>query len=618
MPSDVSHARRVLIVEDNPADAELIEDLLSEGVAHVYRLERVGTLAVAVARLSDLEADAVLLDLRLPDGVGVECVSAVRARAQRVPIVVLTGLENEELALACIAAGAQDYISKHEMRGQNLDRAIGYAMARVREMTERQRADALHAQLAAIVEAASDAIIVVNRAGAVRYQNRSALALLSGGPDEVVRHVLSAGKGGGTIELTLQRQEDSRVCELRIREVEWQGEAAFVASLRDVTLLRKLDERLLQAQRMEAIGCLTGGIAHDFNNLLSIIMGSLELAVPGEPDCAELIQDALEAAARGGSLTRSLLAFARRQSLEPKQLVVNDVIADIVRLLRRTLGQNIAIGLHMDPDSWPIFVDPVQLEACVFNLANNARDAMPRGGKLTIRLRNCKAGEGTGRDEASLSGDHVLLEVADTGTGMPPAVVRRIFEPFFTTKDQGRGTGLGLSMVFGFVRQSGGHIVVDSEQGKGSVFRLFFPREAIRGEAEADQQAEQLPLGRGQVVLVVDDDPHLRRLAMLHLGELDYRAISAADAAEALMLLDQEAVDLLLTDIVMPGKEDGVELAKQVLWRWPKLKVVLTSGFAGQGLDGRLGPLAGALRFLNKPYRQRELAQVIRRALEAP
>ncbi len=616
MPDDMTGARRVLIVEDNPADAELIAELLSEGVPHAYRLERAGTLALAVARLPELAADAVLLDLRLPDGVGVECISAIRACAQRVPIVVLTGMENEAVALACIAAGAQDYISKHEMRGQSLDRAIGYAMARIREVTERQRADALHAQLAAIVEAASDAIMVINRAGVVRYQNHSARNFLEGTPPSLPGDLLALARSRETVELTVKRNGESRVCELRTRELDWHGEAALVASLRDVTALRQLDERLIQAQRMEAIGQLTGGIAHDFNNLLSIITGSLELADPAEPDCRELIEDALQAATRGASLTRSLLAFARRQSLEPKTLAVNDMVAEVVRLLRRTLGQDIAIVLHMAEDSWPIVVDPVQLEACLFNLANNARDAMPGGGRLVIRLQNVQVGESMGA-QAPPAGDYLLIEVADTGSGMPPEVTRRVFEPFFTTKEPGRGTGLGLSMVFGFIRQSGGHIALESRPGEGATFRLYFPRAARDDTAGKDAATEQPHLGRGKVVLVVDDDPQLRRLAMLHLGELDYKAIAAADAAEALMLLEQEPVDLLLTDIVMPGRQDGVELAKQALWRWPKLKVVLTSGFAGQNLDQRLAPFAAAMRFLAKPYRRLELARVLRQALDS-
>ncbi len=352
---------------------------------------------------------------------------------------------------------------------------------------------------------------------------------------------------------------------------------------RDISDREETDKRLRQAQRMDAIGQLTGGLAHDFNNLLGIIIGNLDLLrLKGGIDTEqeELIGDAREAALRGADLTSRLLAFARRQPLQPERLAINALVAGTVGLLARTLGENIPITVDLADDLWPVLVDRAQLEASLVNLATNARDAMPRGGRLMITTANRSLdAEYVAAHSELAAGDYVMIEVSDTGTGMPSELLSQVFEPFFTTKEPGRGTGLGLSMVFGFVKQSGGHINVYSEPGQGTTFRLYLPRDLAGSAIAAPPPETASPTAGGsETVLVVEDNEGMRRITRRQLTSLGYRVIEAASAAAALRLLEAENVALLFTDIVMPGEMDGVELARTAMVRWPALKVVLTSG----------------------------------------
>jgi signal transduction histidine kinase len=393
----------------------------------------------------------------------------------------------------------------------------------------------------------------------------------------------------------------------------------WLADLRvDITDRKETEHQLVQAQKMEAIGNLTGGMAHDFNNLLGIIIGNLDLArgqVEGEIE--ELVSDAHEAAWRGADLTRRLLAFARRQPLHPEPIKVNDLIANTVRLLRPLLGETIEISLQLADGLWPATADPAQLESSLANLATNARDAMPKGGRLIISTANRQLdADYAGSHVDVTEGDYVMIEVGDTGCGMSPTTVERIFEPFFTTKDRGKGTGLGLSMVFGFLRQSGGHINVYSELGAGTTFRLYLPRAAGSALTVEDKPVTALAQGAGEIILVVEDNPEVRRVVMRQLSGLGYRAIETGSGPEALEVLAREPVDLLLTDIMMPGGLDGVDLAKIAIEKWPTLKVVLTSGFPEARIDIE-SEMLRSLRLLSKPYSRVELATVLRSSLDS-
>jgi PAS domain S-box-containing protein len=394
----------------------------------------------------------------------------------------------------------------------------------------------------------------------------------------------------------------------------------FVMALEDLTQRHTLEAQLRQAQKMEAIGQLTGGLAHDFNNLLLVILGNLGLlAETLPPDDEEALincTEARDAALRGAALIRSLLAFARRQPLRPERIDVNILIGNQMVLLRRTLGERIEIATDLSPGLWPVMVDAAQLEAALVNLATNARDAMPKGGRLTIATRNRRLDEDyAARHPEVTPGDHAVIEVSDTGTGMSGEVIAHIFEPFFTTKERGAGTGLGLSMVFGFIKQSGGHISVDSEVGVGTTFRLFLPRVRDPQRPEEEMPAAAVPLGRGEKILLVEDSDSIRRLATRMLTQLGYAATPVSNVADALAYLsDGRAVDLLFTDIVMPGKSDGLDLAAAVRERWPSVKILLTSGFPDN--EGRHDLADFDLPLLGKPYQREELARAVRAVLD--
>ncbi len=394
----------------------------------------------------------------------------------------------------------------------------------------------------------------------------------------------------------------------------------FVAVLRDITDQLRTESQLRHALRMESIGQLTGGIAHDFNNLLAVIIGNLDLAKEQTGDAPALrkqLDSALGAALRGAGLVHRLLAFASRQALTPVAVDLNRHIPDMIAMLRRALGDHIAIRVSLQPHLWTARVDPSIIDDALLNLAINARDAMPQGGTLTIETENVQLDrEYAARDVEAMPGDYVMIAVSDTGTGMPPDVIERAFEPFFTTKAAGKGSGLGLSMVYGSVKQSGGHVEIYSEPNHGTTVKLFLPRSADAARAAPEPRHSPLPRG-SETVLIAEDNAALRETAEQMLRELGYRVHAVADGPAGLDWLDRGAhVDLLLTDVIMPGGLSGYELADAAEKRRPGLKVLLTTGYAEASV--RSGPEDAKRLVLNKPYSFATLAQVLRRVLDPP
>jgi PAS domain S-box-containing protein len=391
------------------------------------------------------------------------------------------------------------------------------------------------------------------------------------------------------------------------------------AFIRDITQRRAAEEQLIQAQKMESVGQLTGGIAHDFNNMLTVITGTIEILADGVkdiPHLAKVTQLISEAADRGARLTSSLLAFARKQPLQPAEIDVNELICEAVRLLSPTLGKQIEIETALSADAWPAFVDSSQLTSALVNLAINARDAMPLGGKLSLATSNVTLGVAEAvAGGVERAGDYVAIEVRDTGTGMPQSILDRIFDPFFSTKEVGQGSGLGLSMVFGFVKQSGGSVEVRSAEGCGTSFRIYLPKadtSALRPPAQDEQPAR----GGHETILCVEDDCKIRDYVTIQLESLGYKVIVAANADEALATVGQGAAfDLLFTDIVMPGSMNGRQLAETMMAGRPSLRVLFTSGYADGAipLQGRVGY---GIPLLTKPYRRAELARMLRRCLD--
>lgn len=383
----------------------------------------------------------------------------------------------------------------------------------------------------------------------------------------------------------------------------------------DVTERLKMEERLREVQRMEAIGQLTGGLAHDLNNYLAVIMGNLDLLAEspqGATETPTLIEAALGGALRAAELTRSLLAFSRRQPLNPGILDVGRRIGDIARLLRRAVGEKVVLDVRVAPGLWPVEIDGAQLDSAIVNLANNARDAMPKGGTLVVVVRNAPSGAAE-----QPAGDHVLIEMIDNGRGMDEATLARAFEPFFSTKGLGHGTGLGLSMVHGFVHQSGGEIRLVSIQDKGTTVQLFLPR-TLRRVAAAASPTGGVALAKGtESILVVEDHADVRAMVVAQVTSLGYRVVEAESGDAALALLEARAgeFDLVITDMMMPGKVDGLALARIARERWPRLAMLLTTGFADVDDAGDGKPME--FDVLRKPYRKADIARALRATLAA-
>jgi PAS domain S-box-containing protein len=394
-----------------------------------------------------------------------------------------------------------------------------------------------------------------------------------------------------------------------------------LAMLTDVTEQRQAEQALHQAQKMEAVGQLTGGVAHDFNNLLTVVLGSLQILASelrDHPTAPELIEAATKAARRGAELNRTLLAFSRRQRLAPAAVAVKDLIEGMAGMLDRTLGEHIQVMVHSRANLPAAMADPAQLETALLNLAVNARDAMGDGGTLTIETASTYLDEHYASLEADVRpGPYVLIAVSDTGTGMTPEVRRRAFEPFFTTKETGKGSGLGLAMVYGFVKQSGGHLKIYSEAGHGTTVKIYLPTcdGTIESVASALATMQPNPTGN-ETILVVEDEEDVRALVCRLLAGLGYHVLKAGDGKTALELLQREpAIALLFTDVVLPGGMNGPELARNAHQLAPNIKVLYTSGYTGNAIQ-QLDALGSDVSLLSKPYRIEELARKVRNALD--
>jgi len=391
----------------------------------------------------------------------------------------------------------------------------------------------------------------------------------------------------------------------------------------DVTQQRSLEEQLRQAQKLEAVGQLTGGVAHDFNNLLTVVLGNLELAQEHlQPDspAGESAAQAAEAALRGATLTQRLLAFSRKQPLRPQPLDVRRIVAGMDDLLRRALGETIVIEVVNAAGLWRCQADPAQIENTILNLAINARDAMPAGGRLRIETSNARIDDECAAHRAEVKpGQYVLLAVTDTGTGMPPEIVRQVFDPFFSTKERGRGTGLGLSMVYGFVKQSGGHVAIYSEAGEGTTVKVYLPRAASdQPEVAPEESLDAVPRGQGEQILVVEDDASVRALTVSFLQTLGYRTCEAADAAAGLEALGKAPdVRLLLSDVILPGGSSAPDLTREAKRRRPDLRVLFMSGYTENTIVHN-GRLDRGVELLEKPFTRAELARKVREVLDAP
>ena len=502
---------------------------------------------------------------------------------------------------------------------------------------------AREAHLRSILDTVPEAMIVIDATGSVTSFSAAAAQLFGYRHEEVVGqnvkmlmpepyrgehdgyigHYLRTGEariiGYGRVVKGLTKDGAIFPMELAVGEARSDGQRIFTGFIRDLTSRQKMEEELRQSQKIEAIGQLTGGLAHDFNNLLTVITGNLEMLEMSLKDSnqRELLKDAQDAAQDGAKLTGQLLAFGRRQPLNPKPTDLAPLISNFSELLRRTLGESIELHIRVTGSGNLCVVDAPQLQNALLNLAINARDAMPRGGKLTIDISRTRLDVDYAQMYPDIrTGRYVLVAVTDTGSGMSEEVRQRAFEPFFTTKPTGAGTGLGLSMVYGFVKQSGGHIQIYSELEQGTSVRIFLPLvEAVQTSGElAPGAGEMDAMPRGsETILVVEDDARVRRVTTARLRSLGYEVIEADNGAAAFALLAAyPKIAMIFTDVVMPGGMNGDELAEAALAAKPDLKVLFTSGYAEPAV-ARQGLRVGA--WLKKPYTAAELAEKVREIL---
>jgi PAS domain S-box-containing protein len=549
------------------------------------------------------------------------------------------------LVVVLMREGRQLASSLTESRAANLSLEAAVAERTEHLLAAQDEMRVSTAVLKNTVQSMAEAVLVIDPRGDIVLSNPAAERLLSYTPGTNVsdlRTLFDVFHVDGTTPLRVDEFPAPRVLrgeefveqEIVLRPVRGGSQLHLVVSgstlrekdgtiagaalvYHDISTWREAERKLMESQKLEAIGKLTGGVAHDFNNMLTVITGTTETLVARlkhQPELAAVARLIDDAAERCAELIKHLLAFARKQALQPHNVDINKAVLDIAKLLRPTLGQQIEIATVLARDVKAAHIDPSQLANAVLNMAINARDAMPEGGKLLLETSNVVLDEiYVAANPDTQAGPYVMLAISDTGSGMPPEVRDRVFEPFFTTKDVGKGTGLGLSMVYGFVKQSGGHIRLDSEEGVGTTFRLYLP--PAQGQAETLTASNAATSGGTETILVVEDDSLVRSFVTTQLQSLGYKTIAASDGRTAMAVVERgDPFDLLFTDVIMPGGMSGRALAEAVSRRRPNIKVLYTSGYTDSAVVHH-GRLDEGVLLLTKPYRKPQLAEMVRQAL---
>ena len=668
--------RRILYVEHHQADIDLTLEHFAGSAAH-FILEVVHSPSHALALLQEDKFDLVLVDLRMPEMTALDLLREAKHLGLLAPFIIITGQGDEAAAVAALKLGAFDYIIKRDNYLTHLPHAIENAIARSQliqtnrrlqtELAERERAEAENARL--LVEGLGQRQrldeIIASVPGLVweawgspdeadqrtnfvsnhveRMLGYSVQQWLSTPnfwlsivhPDDKERaareaaEFFASGKGGISQFRWIARDgrvvwvegHSTVICDNQGNPVGMRGVTTDITARKEAERGRaQLEEQLRQAQKIDSIGRLAGGVAHDFNNILTAIRGYAELMLlelaPGDP-MRSSVTEISRAGERAADLTRQLLAFSRRQLLQPRVLALNSLIADSIKMLKRLLGEDIELVTLLDPELGNVKADAGQMEQVILNLAVNARDAMPQGGKLTLETRNVILQEEYAQKHFSLQpGSHIMMTISDIGCGMDPHTLSHIFEPFFTTKEPGKGTGLGLSTVYGIVQQSGGSIWVYSEPGRGTTFKIYLPRiEEPLDEAGEKRIESDNPRG-SETILVVEDDEIVRKLTCQALRRYGYQVIEAANGIEALLSCEKhpEPIPLMITDVVMP-QISGPELATRLRLLHPETQVLYISGYTDDAVV-RHGLLDAALYFLQKPFTPGALVHKVRDILD--
>jgi len=637
----------ILHLEDDPIDTEIVKEaLLAENLSCC--IERVDTRDEFIAALDGQKFDLILADYSLPMFDGLSALSYVKEHYPEIPFILISGTLGEELAIDSLKLGATDYVIKQRL--SRLVPSVKRALKEVDDRNERRQTEAQLMRLASVVEQASESIVIVDLKGNIEYVNpnferltgytaadvlgKNPRILKSGvQPDSFYQELwqkISSGKTWFGVFLNKRKDgapfyEDAVIFPIKNQ----QGIIInYAAVKRDITSEKLLEEQLLQSQKLEGIGQLAGGIAHDFNNILTAILGYSEVALMNLSPNDQVYHDVkaiIKAGQKASDLTRQLLVFSRKQIIQPKIIDLNRLITDLDKLLNRLISEDIKMKVMLSETIGRIHADPGQIEQVLINLVVNARDAVNHPSiavtrrNITIETRDVVVGDSFLLAQADIApGRYVLLSVSDTGVGMTEEIKRKIFEPFFTTKKISQGTGLGLSTVYGIVKQNNAIIVVESQVYRGSIFKIYWPC-ADCGEPLTETAEEEPPLvGGNERILFVEDDERVRGFAIKALKSLGYDVIPARDGADAMHIVNRKKFnfDLLITDVVMP-EMGGIELAEKLAANSDNFKVLFTSGYLDRDYTNH-EILREESNFIHKPYRIQTLARKIRDVLQGP
>lgn len=636
----MSNPLNILLVEDSEDDTLLLVNELKRG-GYEPTLERVDTAEAMKAALEKKHWDIVIADYVMPHFSGLEALELLKESGLDLPFIIVSGTIGEDIAVETMRAGAHDYIMK-----DNLKRLMPAIQRELREAKTRMKhklIDEEHIRLSMAVEQAAEIIVITYPDGVIQYANPAFERITGYSLEEGTGQNISMMKSGEHDNLFYKDLWDTissgRVWKGHFKNRKKSGDIyeeeatispvtdhsgkiiSYVAVKRDVTDEIHLRRQLLQAQKMEAIGVLTGGIAHDFNNLLTTIRGFTELVMMKLNEADPMYNDlkhVRHASVRAADLTRQLLLFSRKQPMEFTSLNLNTTVNGLIKMLRRFIGEDVTINADLVPDIWAVKADEGNIEQVIMNLVVNARDAMPDGGDIVIKTENTTLGEEYCKVVSyARPGRFIRLSIADTGIGMDNGVIRHIFEPFFTTKETGKGTGLGLAVVYGIIKQHEGWINIHSSPGQGSTFNIYLPAHPGKVESKAKEtfSLERLQ-GNGERILLVEDEADVREVHIKILRETGYIVFGAASAKEALDIFERENCNfhLVFSDMVMPDKT-GLQLVDLLLSRRPELPVLLTSGYMDDKSQWSIICQRG-FRFLQKPYALSVLLQAVKETIK--
>jgi PAS domain S-box-containing protein len=627
---------KALIVEDSPNDAELLVNEL-RGAGYDLKWVRVETESAFLAEL-EKGPDIIISDYSLPHFNGLRAQELLKESGREIPFILVSGTVGEDLAVEAMRRGATDYLLKDRL--VRLGQAIERALFDTQERAKRKEAEQQILVQSHALEAAANAILITDPTGKILWVNRAFSVLTGYGPEEAIGQTPRFLKSGAhdakfyeelwqTVMAgrvwrgeVINRRKDGTVYheEMTITPVRAaDGRLThFIAVKQDTTDRRKLEEQFRQSQKMDAIGRLAGGVAHDFNNILSVIQMHCDLMNYGNLGGAQKeSMDEIGAAARRATvLVRQLLLFSRKEVMQPRDLDLNKSVQNMANMLRRIMREDINLLFKHSLEPLVMRADSGMMDQVLMNLVVNSRDAMPQGGQLTVEISAAEFDAVTAAQMANARpGSFVCMSVSDTGSGIAPENLPRIFEPFFTTKPAGQGTGLGLATVFGIVQQHQGWINVQSKLGKGTTFRIYFPR-LTKAQDPIPARAQEGRQGGHETILVVEDDEFLRMSLVSTLSQLGYNVLEAVDGANALEVWanHHDKISLLLTDLIMPGKMTGRRLAERILLENPKLKVIYISGYHTETGDDF--PLNVGVNYLVKPFQAEELSAIVRARLD--